>query len=116
MIVRTYGHGKTLADLEAADTLRVKEKDDLIAHVRELEGELSELLNESFRALAFYIDPKSKDASKLGGWWDSQARGDVCDLGDRLVELGLWERHPDGYGRAQFYRPLRATETPRANP
>ncbi len=45
---------------------------------------------------------------KLKGWWDSCARREACDAGDKLVELGLWEIHPTaGYGRRQFYRPIK---------
>ena len=39
------------------------------------------------------------------GWIDSMAMSDVCDAGDRLVELGLWDRKDGGYGRRQWYRP-----------
>jgi hypothetical protein len=40
------------------------------------------------------------------GWWDTQALRSVMEIGDKLVELGLWERHPTaGHGRRQFYRP-----------
>jgi hypothetical protein len=33
-----------------------------------------------------------------------------CEIGDRLVELGRWERHPDGHVRRQFYRPIAAAK------
>ena len=38
------------------------------------------------------------------GWTDTMALSHVRDAGERLVELGIWERHPDGYGRRWFYR------------
>jgi len=43
---------------------------------------------------------------KREGWWDTGALSHVKDAGDRLVELGKWERHPNGYGRRWWYRPL----------
>jgi len=46
------------------------------------------------------------DDGELAGWYDSNALSVTCDVGDKLVELGLWERHPDGYGRRWFYRPI----------
>ena len=42
------------------------------------------------------------------GWYDTCALSDVRDAGDRLVALGKWERHPDGYGRRWWYRPTAA--------
>lgn len=48
----------------------------------------------------FYQDGKN------AGWWGTCALSHVCEAGDWLVEKGLWEIKPDGYGRAQFYRPL----------
>ena len=44
---------------------------------------------------------------RRAGWWDTMALSHVQEAGDALVELGLWERHPDGYGRRWFYRPVR---------
>ena len=38
-------------------------------------------------------------------WYDSMALRDIVDAGEHLVGLGLWERHPDGVGRRQWYRP-----------
>ena len=41
------------------------------------------------------------------GWHDTMALSTVRDAGDRLVELGVWERHPDEKGRRAWYRPLK---------
>lgn len=71
--------------------------------VGQLRRELAELLEEAFREIATEIPD-----GPMAGWWDSNARSTACAYGDRLVELGLWERHPDGYGRRQFYRPLQS--------
>lgn len=38
------------------------------------------------------------------GWIDSCARNTAVEAGDRLVDMGLYERHPDGHGRRQWYR------------
>lgn len=38
------------------------------------------------------------------GWWDSMCNSCAVEAGDRLVELGLYERHAGGVGRRQFYR------------
>ena len=72
-------------------------------HCDKTRAELVKYLGEAFRAAgAYYVESGDK-----AGWWDSGAHGTVRDFGDRLVELGLWERHPDGYGRRWFYRPLK---------
>jgi hypothetical protein len=41
-----------------------------------------------------------------GGWVDTMALSHIRNAGERLVELGLWERRPGGFGRRQFYRPI----------
>ena len=70
-------------------------------------GELVEFLDGAMRQEAFHITHSDSGARiDVKGWWDSMANSNVCNMGDRLVELGLWERHPDGYGRRWFYRPL----------
>lgn len=48
---------------------------------------------------------------EMRDWFDSCAMSVVCDAGDRLVELGLWEFHPKGYDRRWFYRPLTKQHT-----
>lgn len=73
---------------------------DLQEEIKSLKAELIEFLDEAIRCRAYLV----KDG-EMAGWWDSMASSDVCDFGDRLVELNVWERHPDGYGRRWFYRP-----------
>lgn len=68
------------------------------AKVRQLEEELTEELDMAFRQIAHYGDD---------GWWDTLALSTAVDLGDRLAELGTWERRADGVGRVQFYRPVK---------
>jgi hypothetical protein len=38
------------------------------------------------------------------GWIDACALRDATMAGDRLCELGVYERHPSGIGRRWFYR------------
>jgi len=74
------------------------EIDRLTDQVKELREELVEWLDQSFRQIAHH--------ERETGWWDSMALSTAKGLGDRLVELGKWERHPDGVGRRWFYRPI----------
>jgi len=59
----------------------------------------------AFRQIARKIE-----RGDLAGWWDTCALSTARDLGNRLVQLGTWERHPDGSGRRQFYRPRENAE------
>jgi len=43
-------------------------------------------------------------SGKMKGWIDSCALSAVCEAGNELVRLKLWERHPEGTGRRWFYR------------
>lgn len=70
-----------------------------------LRAELIEWLGEAMRSEA-YCEPDGP----YRGWWDTMAKSYVMDIGDRLVELGAWDRHPDGYGRRWFYRPIERKE------
>jgi len=69
--------------------------------------EFGEFADEAMRNEASFIEDDDGDKA---GWWDSCSMSGVRDLGDKLVELGLWERHADGYGRRWFYRPKAALE------
>lgn len=64
-------------------------------------SEDADLLDTMMRTSAHYIT-----YGERAGWWDTMALSHVRELGDRLVELKLWEKHPSGYGRRWFYRPL----------
>lgn len=87
-----------IQDLKAA-------RDRRRALLDKAEAELAELLDEAFRGQAYLI----KEGDMMG-WWDSQALSSVQYWGDRLVELGTWERHPKGFGRRWFYRPKQVGE------
>lgn len=75
-----------------------------LAELREKAAERNSFRNELIFSLTVamtqgFLDQKS-------GWRDSMSNSDVLYAGNRLVELGLWERRPDGVGRRQFYREL----------
>lgn len=72
------------------------------AEIQELRDELLEYVEDAFQQLAY----RCREGEPKCGWWDSTALSTACDLGNKLVELGEWERHPDGYGRRWFYRPI----------
>lgn len=72
--------------------------------IAELTSELIQSLADVVTQCGYYV-PQSE---KYGGWYDTQALKYVMEAGDRLVELGVWEKHPEGTGRRWFYRPLRA--------
>jgi hypothetical protein len=72
----------------------------------ELRDEFDALCEDAFRQIACYCD--SEDDPR-NGWWDTMALSTARELGDWLVKFGRWERHPSGYGRRWFYRPI---ETP----
>lgn len=92
----------TLRELDQEETETAwAEVAKLRAKVERLRGELLKVLNAAMREGAPYITTGDRQ-----GWWDSEARRSICDIGDRLVELGIWERHPDGYGGRWFYRPI----------
>jgi hypothetical protein len=66
--------------------------------IRELERELAEYLDPAFRQIA---------SRQPDGWWDTMALSTAFHLGERLVEMGLWERMAGGgISRRQFYRPI----------
>lgn len=64
----------------------------------ELKEELQEWICDYFYSNAH----KTED-----GTWDTMALSGVRDAGDRLVEMGLLERLPNGHGRRWFYREVK---------
>jgi len=68
---------------------------DLEVEVRRLRQELVEALESIIYCCADQEDD---------GSWNSMACSDVCDAGDKLVAMGLWERLEGGCGRQQWYR------------
>ena len=79
---------------------------ELFDEIEALRAELAEYLEEAFCQMAAFT---KGDDTEHGGWWDTCAISTTRDIGDRLGEMGLYERHPDGSGRRQWYRPLRET-------
>jgi len=100
----------TKADIELLPdperVLRFVNADVAEAEVARLKSELVELLEECINE----IGCRGKDDRV--GWTFSMGRRTVCDAGDRLVEMGLWERHPRGVGKTQWYRRKPTEEEP----
>lgn len=84
-----------------ASQYAAKRIEELEAEVQFLQAEVIEMLEEAFRLIAHKETEGSRE-----GWYDSMAHTEAKLCGDRLVELGLWERHPEGYGRRWWYRPI----------
>ncbi len=79
--------------------------DEMLNQRNQARAELADVLDGAVRQCGYLV----KDGD-MAGWWDSQALSFVVECGDRLVELGLWERHPHGCGRRWFYRPIEQTK------
>ena len=80
-------------------------RNDLEWAVREIERlreELAELIDDAFRRFA-----SEQYGGDRHGWWDTCGLTLAMMYGDRLVELGLWEKHPTGHGRRWWYRPVK---------
>ena len=77
-----------LAELDAAE-----------AEIERLREEAVELHETILLAEGFMV----RDG-EMAGWIDSCCMTDVVISGDRLVELGIYERHPNRAGRRSFYR------------
>lgn len=77
-----------LADLDAAE-----------AEIGRLKEESVELHEMILLAEGFHI----RDG-EMAGWIDSCCMTDAVLSGERLVELGIYERHPNRAGRRSFYR------------
>lgn len=56
----------------------------------------------------FHTNAHEEKDGPMAGWWDTMAMSSVLNAGDKLVELGLYERHPDGVGRRWFFRSKKA--------
>ena len=72
-----------------------------VAEIRRLRAELVEWLDIAMRTQGF-----KEPTGRRKGWWYTVAPSHGPIIGDRHVELGKWERHPDGPGRRQWYRPI----------
>ena len=68
---------------------------ELTKRVGALELELAETYEEAFLEIATLID----------GWYCSNARNTAIYYGDKLVELGVYEKDSKrGHGRVQWYQ------------
>lgn len=76
-----------------------------LRQARERIAELESASVESWEAMV-RCEGVHVTEGKRAGWWDTCALSHVQSAADELVKLGLWERHPDGYGRRWFYRPV----------
>jgi hypothetical protein len=74
--------------------------------ITRLRDELLEYVEDAFQQLAH----RCPEGDPMFGWWDSMSMSTTRALGDKLVELGAWERDPDGVGRRWFYRPIEKAE------
>ena len=99
---RVYPCPKCCKELHEAVAAEYRKLD---VEVERLQAELSDMTEEAF-CNAAHCEQKGK----YEGWWGTNATSSVKGLGDRLVELGLWERSQDGYGRMWWYRRKSTTE------
>lgn len=104
VIVVSFKENKFLVDENTRLLKKIKAEQDQIFI---LKSRCSDLVEDLFLELADEVSDKS---SNKCGWFDSMAKSDAVRYGDELVELGRYEKHPDGHGRRWFYRPKKATE------
>jgi hypothetical protein len=72
------------------------------------EADYLDLIADAFCQTAHFI---RDEGSEFNGWYDTGCISTARDLGDCLVEAGLFERHPEGLGRRWFYRPVKKEAT-----
>lgn len=92
----------TIDSLRAAlHTLRkLPVRDGVVMTPDDMKRELVEAHEDAFYGSATLIEKGEK-----AGWYDTNALSHVMEAGDALVDLGVFEVHPDGFGRRWFYRP-----------
>ena len=88
----------------------ITELRSIVAELNEFRIGVTDLVEDAFCQIAWKINEGTR-----AGWWDTCALSTARDLGDRLVYLGTWERHPEGHGRRWFYRPIEATGSAKGN-
>lgn len=70
--------------------------------IREVERQRDEIIDWLEDHLTVSMEVTELDGER---WWDSMSR--FSYIGDELVELGVWEKHPTaGVGGRQYYRKL----------
>ena len=78
----------------------------LLDKIKRLEGEIIEACEDTM----YQECHKEPEGSDYAGWFDTMGRSHRCTAGDRLVQLGKWERGPGGTGRRQWYRPIQGDD------
>ena|GEM_PF-5883324 len=73
---------------------------ELFCYARELREDHIDFVKDAF------MSGSAEATGCFAGWYDTLGFSELCDYGDELVEAGKFEKHPDGYGRRQFYRPI----------
>lgn len=87
--------------------LHRSQMDSLRAKLDKANAEILELKQDMFYQSAIRVTERDCGQSlELVGWYDSCAESSLMGLGDELVEAGVFEKHPNGYGRRWFYRPI----------
>ncbi len=71
------------------------------AKIERLRAEIQEWCVEALEGIGMRSDD---------GWVCTNALSGAYAAGERLVELGTWERKPTGPGRIQWYRPIKAAD------
>ncbi len=84
---------------EGWPAVRMRELTALADEIQRLRTELAEYMVIEFEA-------NSVRVPTFGKAWRIADDEDTQKVGDRLVELGLWERHP---AREDHYRPIERT-------
>ena len=78
---------------------RVCEKNPLAAEVKGLKEELAEAYADILCGRGIL-----EKHGRFAGWWFSAALSDTTRAGNRLCEMGLYEKHPESLGRMCWFR------------
>jgi len=110
--VTTKAERRKIATVLLPTVFRPRPSSEARLHLSEARAEISRLQNElaDFLADAFCQIAHKVRLGGREGWWDTCALTTAVEYGDRLVDLGLWEKHEHGWGRRWFYRPLEREE------
>lgn len=93
--------GKRIDDLERQLALYRADVERLEAELELSKWEVVSALEDALCRAGYRIH-----SGEFTGWYDSCAVSSAVAAGDRLVDLGVWEKLSDGHGRRQFYRPI----------
>lgn len=78
--------------------------------VAELREELIDILDSAMRQGCALIGEHDHLNSDRWGWYDTCCLSTWQQIGERLVELGAWEEHPDFIGQSSYFRPKNKEE------